>query len=483
MKTIVAVFISVIIFWRSSDAQSLESIIPINCTQNSLPDTASFILTATDYHLWLNQPIRYASSIQIVDAGNTWPPRWFVTAPVDVNMREAGEMGLPITNASDQNGEVIFANAIFKKYFNGNPGMQQAILMCNHQMELIDTFFKPGREIDGHDFAINENGEKLYFLSCDTFVDMRGFFGNNSDSMVSVRYESIEIADKKGKTIFRWNPIENFGIDGMYKPYIYERSVMNNQVNLGWSHGNSLCWDADGNILYSFKYIGVGKISRTDGHFMWRVDRNNQKPGADSDSLPIFLQHDLKVVKDLNGVNTYTVLSNGDSLHPHCTGYQFTVSGNMHDPHLRIVKSFTATGNIPETGAGNYDVEKNGNYLIHYGIYKGDTVNNHILFEYRDKDNRLLSQYSVMPYGFCYRVHKLDNWQPPRPVIKKKGGALIAANEGTNGAWYKLSGEGLKTVTVAGSGNKLSPVESGFYCLVVPYGIGYAVSTPFKYSK
>ena len=426
MKYSLVIAISVVVFWNCAKAQSLESIIPINCTENNLPDTVSFILTATDYHLWLNQPLNYASSMQIVDAGHPWPPRWFTTAPVDVNMREAKEMGLPITNASDQNGKVVFANAIFKKYINGTAGMQQAVLMCNHQLELIDTFFKPGREIDGHDFAINENGEKLYFLSCDTLVDMRGFFGNKSDSMVSVRYERIEIADKKGKAIFRWNPIENFGIEGMYKPYIYEKSVMNNQVNLGWSHGNSLYWDTDGNILYSFKYIGVGKISRTDGHFIWRVDRNNQKPNATSDSLPIFLQHDLKVVKNLNGINTYTVLSNGDSLHPHCTGYQFTISGEGHNAQLKIVKSFTAAGNIPETGAGNYDVQPDGNYLINYGIYKGDTSNNHILFECGDKEDKLLSQYTVVPYGFCYRVHQLSNWRPARPAVTKKKEMLFS---------------------------------------------------------
>jgi hypothetical protein len=483
MKAIAAILVSLLIFSGGVSAQLLQSVIPINCTQNSLPDSFSFLLTATDYHLWAGGPLSYASSMQIIDAGNPWPPRWFTTAPVDVNMRQANETGLPITNAAEQHGEITFANAIFKKYINGSAGMQQAYLMCNHAMELVDTFFKPGREIDGHDFALNDSGEKLYFLSCDTLVDMRGFWGNKSDSLVSIRYERIEIADKKGKTIFRWNPIENFGIEGMYKPYIFEKSVMNNVVNLGWSHGNSLRWDLDGNILYSFKYIGIGKLSRADGHFMWRIDRNNQKPYAESDSLPIFLQHDLNVVKHLNGINTYTVLSNGDSLHPHCTGYQFVITGEGGNARLKIIKSFTATGNIPETGAGNYDVQSNGNYLINYGIYKGDTSGNHILFECRDKTDKLLSQYTVMPYGFCYRVHQINNWRPPRPVVRRKNGTLIAANGENNGTWYKLSGRELKTVTVAGAGSKLAAPEDGYYCLAVPYGIGYAVSVPFKYVK
>jgi hypothetical protein len=35
--------------------------------------------------------------------------------------------------------------------------------------------------------------------------------------------------------------------------------------------------DEDGNILYSLKNIGIGKISRADGHIIWQVDRKKQK--------------------------------------------------------------------------------------------------------------------------------------------------------------------------------------------------------------
>jgi hypothetical protein len=464
-------------------AQQLDSIIPITCSQCKLPDSISFILTASDYNLWRGQPVKYASSIQIIDGAKPWPPRWFATAPIDTNLRKSKQHGIPVINAFEQNQEIIFTNAIFKDYGNGNGGMQEAVLMCNRQMELVDTFYRPGQEVDGHDFAINAEGERLYFLSADTVLDMHGFFSNAADSQVLITYEKIQITNKKGEIIFSWNPIERFGLGAMYKPYIYEKSVMNNRVNLGWSHGNSLCWDNDGNILYSYKYIGIGKISRRDGHFMWRVDRNHQKPSPGSDSLPIFLQHDLKAIKGVNNKNIYSVLSNGDSLHPFCAAYRFTIVEDNKEPNLRIVKKFSAPDNIPQTGAGNYDVEEAGNYLINYGIYKGDTSIEHILFEYREKDDNLLARYMVMPLGFCYRVHKMDTWAPPRPKIIVKGAQLSSTDNNIRGTWYHLSGKDLKTVTKVGAGNKYRPLENGYYCLAVKYGIGYAVSEPLNFLR
>ena len=423
---------------------------------------------------------KYASSIQIIDAANPWPPRWFATAPIDSNMKRNNLQSIPVINASEQNGKIVFTNAIFRKYPGGQVKGQQAVLMCNRNLELTDTFYKPGLEIDVHDFAVNNKGEKLYFLVCDTIVDIRDFMKDAADSEVSISYEKIQIDNSTNETIFSWNPIEHLGLNAMYQPYCFEKSVINKSVNFEWSHANSLCWDKDGNILYSFKYIGIGKISRADGHTIWRVDRNKQKAGAGSDSLPIFLQHDLNFVKDDKLKSTYTVLSNGDSLNPHCTAYQFTVLEDKEDPHLKIVRSFNSP-EIPQTGAGNYDVEANGNYVINYGLYRGDTQSMHVLFDYRAKDDKLWGRYVVLPQAFCYRIHRFTGPVPSRPEIVEKKGVLVAKDESKTGVWYELSGKDLEAVTKVSAARKFKPLHKGYYSLVVKDGIGYVVSKPFKY--
>jgi len=481
MKIIYAFAWCVFMGLKALNAQQLDSILPVLRQQGILTDSVSFILTATDYSFWQGQPAKFAGSMQIIDAANPWPPRWFATSPVDSNLKKINAGNTPIINAFEQGGKLIFSNAIYRSYPGGHTAQQQAILMCNQHFELTDTFYKPGYEVDVHDFAINDKGEKLYFLVCDTTVTMKDFSGKDTGGLISITYEKIQIDNSTGKTIFSWNPIVSLGLNAMYKPYTYEKSVMNRRINLGWSHGNSLCWDKDGNILYSYKYIGIGKISVQDGHSIWRVDRNHLKAGPESDSLPVFLQHNLQFINDAKPQSTYTVISNGDSIYPHCSAYQFTVLENNTDPHLKITKHFTSTS-VPETGGGNYDVETNGDYLINYGLYQGDSLHQHILFEYRAKNDSLLGQYTGLQQTFCYRVHKFTGNRPPRPLVVQKKGALVLAKQ-QNAVWYQLSGKYMALVTKAGTGNKFIPAHPGYYCAVVKYGIGYAVSQVINYRK
>lgn len=467
---------------QALNAQQLDSILPVFRLDGSLTDSVSFILTASDYNLWQGQPAKYVSSIQIIDAANPWPPRWFATSPVNSVVGKNNERGRPFINVSEQNGKIVFSSAVFKQFPGGHNEMQDAVLMFKLNFELTDTFYKPGLEIDVHDFAINNKGEKLYFLVCDTVVNMRGFIKNASDSLVSISYEKIQIDDNLNKTIFSWSPVESLGIGAMYQPYSYEKSVINKSVNFEWSHGNSLCWDKDGNILYSFKYIGIGKISRVDGHTMWRVDRSNQRATPSSDSLPIFLQHDLEVVKDGKTESTYTVLSNGDSTNPHCAAYQFIVKENNIEPHLKIIKGFNPV-EIPQTGGGNYDVDASGNFLINYGLYKGNPPTRHILFDYRDEEDKLLARYTTLPESFCYRIHRVSGVISPRPVVIERNGMLLTKTEIQNATWYELSGKDMQIVTVCSNATRFKPAHMGKYCVAVKQGIGYGVSKVYNYYR
>ncbi len=462
---------------HSAIAQQLDSILPVLKSNGALGDSVSFILTASDYNLWRGLPVKYTSSIQIVDAADPWPPRWFATAPIDGDIQT-----IPFINATQQNDKVVFANAISRRYRGGQIKMQEAMLSCNRAFELTDTFYKAGLEIDVHDFAINKAGEKLYFAVYDTVVNLKDFIKGAKDSAVSISYERIQIDNSNNETIFSWSPIENLGLNAMYQPYCFEKSVINKSLNFEWSHANSLCWDKDGNILYSFKYIGIGKISRTDGHTIWRVDRNKQRVNSLSDSLPIFLQHDLHFVEDNSSGSIYTVFSNGDSLSPYCSAYQFKISECDSGYKLKLLKSFVSA-DIKKTGGGNYDVYPSGHYLINYGLYRDSLLSRHVLFEYRSVNDSIIARYSVLANAFCYRVHRFLGELPLRPNVIEKSGILTSASNNKGNTWYELSGKNMEVVKKVNSSSTFKPTHNGNYCVVVKQGIGYSVSKVFKYRK
>ena len=467
---------------HSARAQYLDRVAPVSIRQNNLntADSTSFVLTALDYNFYTGKGSPYDNTIQIIDAVRPWPPRWFVSTPFDVN--QFIHVGEPtaLLDASVQNNKLSFFSLIDAKDEKGDMGHKQAYLFCDNKMKITDTFTTHEHSIDGHDFRVSPSGEKMYFLPKEATIDMRRFSHDQADTAVRAFYEEIQIADKKGKVIFRWDPMAKLGVEATYLPYRFVEALISNRNQYGWSHGNSLAWDDDGNILYSFKNIGIGKISRADGHIIWRIDRSKQKINKYSDELPIYLQHSFQWVKDAGGSKYYTVLSNGDSLNPHCIAYHFTVNTEDGHPVVKIVKTIKAIEDLPNTlGGGNYDEAANGNYVFNYGAYWAkDTTIGRPVFEYGDK-TRTLSLYTVPFTLICYKVHTYDNPRPPRPVIKVSGNMLTATGL-KNYKWFRLSGKDLKTVTEVGSGDIYMPTGKGVYCVTAKYGIGCSVSETYE---
>jgi len=480
--------LSLLCIHQGAFSQHLDKISPVFLTEGTLPDTVSFILTATDYNTFQGKKVQYPSSLQIVDGALPWPPRWFATAPFetggDVADSLAEPIAKPLINASWQDDKMTVLSLVRVKDSQGKVIIREAELICNKQLEFTDTFVRTGKSIDTHDFRMKPDGQKIYFAMHDTVIDMRTVFNNQTDSAVALSYQTIEISDAGNKIIFSWNPLYHFSLNEMFLPYRYTPGTMHTGTALDWSHGSSLCWDEDGNILYSFKHIGIGKISRKDGHVMWRISRNLQKPNEASDAIPIFMQHDFKSFTQTNGQVIYTVLSNGDSSRPYTTAYQFKVMGEEKNPVFKIVRRFEPDVSVPNTGAGgNYDVEENGNYLINYGAFEGDSSTKRLLFEYRDRTDKIIAQYKVPSRIICYRVHKMNNNLLPRPLIKIKNRCLYAGNGLKAHTWYRLSGPGNTIATEVGEGEKYQPTEKGVYCMTEPYGVGYAVSVPVVFDK
>ena len=462
-------------------AQELHKICPISLKSVKPSDTGSFVLTTSDYNAFQGKKIRYAPAMEIIDADEPWPPRWFALHPSDTASDLSTSRSI-ILNAGVQGDKFLFFTVITL----GGHMNNLAILMCNRDFQMTDTFCRRGKEIDSHDFRLTGNGDMMYFPVHDTIMDIRKLYKNNVDSAVRLIYETIAIDDSKGKNIFSWNPLVALGIDAVCLPYRYAQGVMAGKNVFDWSHANSIDYDYDGNILYSLKHIGIGKISRADGHLIWHIDRNKQKINAASDAVPIFLQHDFHAVKDEQGNISYTILSNGDDEHPECNAYQFTVNFDKEGlPVVKLIKKMSPVDKVSNSGGGaNLDEEANGNYLMNYGLFKQDTtLKQRPLFEYDDVKSSRREEYTIEPDVFAYRVHRLHDWRPVRPVITEKGGKLIADSKTSAIKWYHLSGTDLHIVEYVGNGEKHAAKEDGYYCVSVKYGIGWSVSRPFKFSK
>ena len=463
-------------------SQGLDKICPLYLEQGKPEGSLSFLLTATDYNFFRNKPNQFDNNIQIVDADQPWPPRWFAAMPFD------SSLGLPYAalvplNASYQNQKFSFLSIIKTKGKNNAPENLHGFIICDSNMAITDTFTQPNHDLDldHHDFQIRPNGEKLFFALHDTVIDMTAIHHNTKDTALNLFYEAIEIADSAGHICFTWDPFKQLGAEAPYKKYWNVKGFWNRPNIFDWSHGNSLCFDDDGDILYSYKFIGIGKISRKDGHIIWRVDRTQTQPNLFSDSLPLYLQHDFKSNTDEKGNRFYSFLSNGDQAYKQCSVYQFTVKDTLNGVMIfRTKKRYFPAEKTPNTGGGgNYDVEKNGNYIFNYGNFKSDSIRT--LFDYRNGNDKILARYTIAPYILAYRVHKLSGWRPARPAVKQNKGSL-SVDQKYDGTWYLLDNENHKA-TVAGQGNNFKPEKAGVYCVAVKYGFGYSVSKPVSFAK
>lgn len=364
-----------------------------------------------------------------------------------------------------------------------NPKLAGYILL-NEKMEAVDTAKSntKRRNLYYHDFRINEKGERLVNLRKDTYLDMRDYTDNQDDSAIHCNIDYIQIIDKDDKILFSWNPLEHVPADLFrYKSILSQRAFgAKNSDLIEWTRLTSAVWDYDGNILYSMKNIGIGKISRVDGHIIWHVDYTDIPLTEKTGNMEWYNQHDFNFLYDNDSVATYSLFSNGDAdMNKIACGVVFEIM--KKDTKFKLVKYVYPKRKYFSNGQGNLDYSKNGNYVIAYGSFdEPDSVTTEFwsAFEYGKND----STYAVFLFprwNQCYKAHRLENWpKPPRPVIIKNGGVLEVSGpkEMKNFTWYQLSGDDNTNITKVADGNSIKPQKGAKYCVEGQYGVGFSVS-------
>ncbi len=465
----------------------------------TMPNTDTgtcFLISTGDFSRDENTPELkpYVSTIQIVDADQPWPPRWYACTPLysDEMFHNDTLQGLYrfdlMFDAKVEAGHLSF----FKILSRQPKGVGQLIapdlaayILLDKNLEPFDSISSTTkkRNVYYHDFRINERGEKIIDLRKDTYLDLRDYSGEQKDSAVHCNIDYIQILDANDSILFSWNPLEHIHPDIFeYKETLREKPVGgNNNPLVEWTRLTSALWDYDENLLFSMRKIGIGKISRLDGRVIWAIYHTDIPYIAGKDTLEWYSPHDFNYLYDTETTATYSVYSNGKKGVKYAGGVVFEQNKKTHE--IKLVKHVTPQSKYVAKGHGNLDYKKDGSYVMSYGhLFDTDNPEN-----FRDdmqygKNDSVYGIYQTPKGNPIYKAHRLENFpRPPRPEIVLKNGLLEAKGDMTDWTWYKLSDPDKTTVTSAGTGKSITPEKGITYCVEGKYGIGFSVSRCYTF--
>jgi len=460
--------------------------------------SSSLILTTLDMCRFDPKPeIKpFVNSLQIVDADCSWPPRWYTTTPLYTDKMFAADAQMNqcryefLLDAKVAGGYYSFFKivSVAKK---GESVVAKASLtgyiLLNDKMEAVDTVDSRDTKngVYWRDFRMNAQNEKILAIKADTFINFAGITGDPADSAVHSEVDIITIKDKDNKLVFSWNPLQHLNPEVFqFKENLKGRTLASNGDELvRWSHLTSALWDYDGNILYSMRYIGLGKISRKDGHIMWHIDNKDLPVVSGADSINWSSPHDFNLIANNDTSAMYSLFSCGDSPDQVARGVVFEM--NKITGKIRLVKYIYPQKKYQAKGQGSCDYNwVDGSYVLDYGNFEESDSDSHYyrdFMEYGKSDN-VLGTYQLPKWIHASKSHKLNKSTcPPRPVIEQKGNQLEANGDMHDWVWYKLDGPDNTTITKAGTGKIIRPVSGGTYCVEGRYGIGNSVSKAFTY--
>ena len=477
-------------------SQHLEKLPPL-ITQSANHDSGvAFLFTTLTNRFEPSVKDHYINSVQIADAVNPWPPRWFTgdTYYPPLQIKADSVKGIKheyfYMDARVQGPYISFFKLGATAIKNSVLDDSQGYILFNQKMEAVDTVVTGNpRDLYWHDFRINDRGERLIDIKNTDTLDFRSVSGNRSDSAVISDIDVIQILDKHNRLIFSWKATDKLDpLVFQYKEALKKRSFVklrSEEEAIDWSHLTTALWDFDGNILYAMRFIGIGKINRQDGSLMWHVNFKDLPLISGKDTLQWFFPHDLNLVHFDDTSAVYSLFSLGNGNQPAC-GVIF--KEDRRTQQISLVKYFGPNKKIKGEGQGSFDYDfTTEDYVFSYGIYHSLTGQDSSLFEDEieyGRGGRVFGIYQLPKNIMAYKAHKLENWPlPPRPEILIKGNVMEAMGEMHEWTWYKMWGAGNIHVAEVGKGKTFTPEPGCTYCVTGKYGAGYCVSLPVVAKK
>lgn len=415
------------------------------------------LLDTRDFHLRFGAPNHYPSTLQIIEPLRPWPPIFF--ANISPELKDTEGNLLQDFRYQEQIRQLTFFISIKSPKHS-----YTAYLFSDTHFVCLDTFADANKNIDGHDLRINAKGERLFMSVMDTLFDISGYSGKQSDTSALVTTQKIQISNSLGMLLFSWNPLEHIPISD------HQQHHEQNMFTRGWdwSHGNSVSFTHDGNIIYSFRRLGVGKINRQTGKLLWKL--GGKTPTL---SLPeggeFYRQHDFREIAP----GIYSVLSNGDSLHP-CRGIIYRI--DEYSGKVTVIHTVEPQPPVFSLSLGSYQVSES-NYVLNYGRYHS-LDDRHSIFQMGDTSGKIYAVFSSPSLNFAYQVQHVTAWKPVRPEIINAAGTFRVRGAHTAVMWYKIDGSAAIRVSDA---PEFKPREKGTYVATIKKGFGWLVSKPLMF--
>lgn len=362
--------------------------------------------------------------------------------------------------------------------------------LMDQDMNVILDFFDLGIRPENHGIAKLPDGRIAYLMDTTQVVNFYSNVIPDSTDWDALAFDLyiFNPLDSSTVKIFDW--FSSVDSSFVVPEYLYEGDVSGPIID--WTHPNSVFADYDGNILISWRHLGVCKIDVNTGLVIWWVglptgmatQQGFNEPTCISGDCRTRLQHDLLPVPGMP--NHYSMFDNGDTARNYSRALFFsidTANNTMQvekDPHF-----------VRSDFMGSVAVLNNGSYLVNVptiqklpfgkfpawmanGVFQDSILNYiHLLGSdifLMDANDQLVAKYWSDSANFVYNNFIIDfsSW----PQIVCDNDSVGSTAYPSNYTW--LNSDGLDL----GSAVKQDADES-VYRLQFPFGMVNGYTTFF----
>ncbi|MGP4112586.1 arylsulfotransferase family protein [Streptomyces sp. 4N509B] len=329
--------------------------------------------------------------------------------------------------------------------YQGQPALvafdssRQAHVVYDQSYREIDTLAMVNQPTDGHDIEFSPDGSRVLLQGwAPTQVDLSPWGGPSNGTVLDAVIQEQIVST--GQVTFEWSALDHVEPGETTEPMTGFGDLF---------HSNSLSYDADGNILTSFRNTStVYKIDISSGEIIWRFGgENSDFTFANSADRPSY-QHDARRLPD----GSISIFNNGNTSSPQeSRGAVYRVDESAMTATL--TQNLRANPAAFSPFIGNNRQVPNGNQLVNYGT-TGRMV------EFAGGEQVFTGQFSSG--STSYRADRTTNWvgtpaAAPEVVVGELGeDGTRTLNVSWNGAtevdsWRVLAGTSEETLTTVGT--------------------------------
>ena len=273
-------------------------------------------------------------------------------------------------------------------YMNGVP---RKLYILNSMLEVEQIYAIQGFDVNGHDWAYDNNGNFLLMGEAIRYIDMSGLIagGNINAEVLDL---IIQEFDKDGNLKYTWNSADHFDIfDGNENsPYLDYT-----EAQLDYVHANSVAVDSDTSFIISNRHMDeITKVDRRTRNIIWRLGGKKNDFTFINDPIGFSHQHSISRLENGN-----ILLFDNGNLHVSQVSTSIIYDLDEINMTATLIKRYGRTPEVYSNhGAGTQEVH-NGNIINHWGTYWPSFTEFH-------KDGSIALDVDFTEHSFSPRINK-----------------------------------------------------------------------------